>query len=619
MKQTKWLVWVKRIIVILVCIAIPMAVWVRTLPISSSALQIWGPFFSVIDLFHWVKSMIHFVAAIFAMLTIILLWRDRRRISDSLIAKLVGVFMLFVAASTLGSEYFQEAIFGMPHHFEGALTYLAYSVLFFFGYMFLRQSASSFLMVCIAIVTALMSCVSFMQFIGLDPLRTEWIKPLINAPSAVLGLDSADFNFSIRTVYGTLSNPNYVGSFVALVAPMLFFNSSGEVRSEVKIFYRGLGVVALLMVVAAQSSAGIVGILSVVIVFILRYARRIRTRNAACAMVILLIISALLSPYAIRFVRDITRSFEAVDRYEVTEMEIVGNEISVSVEQMPDFVIVYQADDGKLELRGADGRPLGILPYGDVQAWYPEDPAYQYFSVHINGRTLVVRFYPKNRTLFASEPADRQKIYRYYPVDREFQLEQRVDHFMGVTSQETAREVIIVQLEGRLQFYNYGNTFSSRLNLAEHWLFEGYEHAGSGRGYIWSRSLPLVKENLVIGTGPGTYAFYFPQEDVLGKLNYMNRAYGLVDKPHSLYLQLAINMGLGGLVVWLLAWGLFFRKGWRYLADDPLLSGIYFAMLAFLVTSLFNDSVVSVSPMFWLLAGYGTGLLVDRRQEERES
>jgi len=38
------------------------------------------------------------------------------------------------------------------------------------------------------------------------------------------------------------------------------------------------------------------------------------------------------------------------------------------------------------------------------------------------------------------------------------------------------------------------------------------------RGYIWSRSLPLLRNTILVGYGPDTFAMNFPQHDIAGKV-----------------------------------------------------------------------------------------------------
>jgi hypothetical protein len=79
-------------------------------------------------------------------------------------------------------------------------------------------------------------------------------------------------------------------------------------------------------------------------------------------------------------------------------------------------------------------------------------------------------------------------------------------------------------------------------------IFDGRERFASSRGYIWSRSVPMLKDTVLIGHGPDTYVLEFPQHDYVGKLNSFSSHRMIVDKPHNMYLQIGINTGLISLI-----------------------------------------------------------------------
>lgn len=150
------------------------------------------------------------------------------------------------------------------------------------------------------------------------------------------------------------------------------------------------------------------------------------------------------------------------------------------------------------------------------------------------------------------------------------------------------------------------------LEPIEAWGFEGRELMGSSRGYIWSRSFPLLRDTLFLGYGPDTYAIYYPQHDYIGKILYLGSMNMIVDKPHNMYLQFGINTGVLSLLVFLVLAGyyayssitLYLRSEFRsYYAVVGV--GIFAAVFGYLVTGIFNDSIVSVAPVFWGLLGIG--------------
>ena len=142
--------------------------------------------------------------------------------------------------------------------------------------------------------------------------------------------------------------------------------------------------------------------------------------------------------------------------------------------------------------------------------------------------------------------------------------------------------------------------------------FQGKEELASKRGYIWSRTIPLIKERPILGYGPDSFAIYFPQEDAVGKFKYFNTAKKIVDKPHNFYLQQAVNTGLISLAAIILLFGLYFiRSLFLYYKTKNFsyynILGIAFfsAFNAYAAAAFFNDSVISVAPVFWVILGLG--------------
>lgn len=71
-----------------------------------------------------------------------------------------------------------------------------------------------------------------------------------------------------------------------------------------------------------------------------------------------------------------------------------------------------------------------------------------------------------------------------------------------------------------------------------------FDNLFTGRGYIWRNTLPILKNTLIFGHGAGTFELYFKQFDFVGLLNSQGNVDLIIDKPHSLYLQIACNQGM---------------------------------------------------------------------------
>ena len=139
--------------------------------------------------------------------------------------------------------------------------------------------------------------------------------------------------------------------------------------------------------------------------------------------------------------------------------------------------------------------------------------------------------------------------------------------------------------------------------------FHGLEYLGSARGYIWSRTLPLLGEYFFIGSGPDTFAEVFPQEDYAGKIVYSDRPDMVIEKAHNDYLTKWVQTGGISAICLIIFYILFLLQGRKlftekeYTMQYRLGCGCYIACISYMFTSLFNDSTLQTAPLFWVLCG----------------
>jgi O-antigen ligase len=140
--------------------------------------------------------------------------------------------------------------------------------------------------------------------------------------------------------------------------------------------------------------------------------------------------------------------------------------------------------------------------------------------------------------------------------------------------------------------------------------FEGKERLASGRGYIWSRTIPLIKDKLFLGWGPDNFYYAFPQNDYMGKLKFMYSAYMPVDMAHSMYLQTAVETGVVSLLIFILLILLFVFTKIRTVLVKPLeqentrISVSAIAVIAaYMVCGIFTDANAITMMIFWPLVG----------------
>ena len=147
--------------------------------------------------------------------------------------------------------------------------------------------------------------------------------------------------------------------------------------------------------------------------------------------------------------------------------------------------------------------------------------------------------------------------------------------------------------------------------------FENNLYFGTGRGYIWSRSIPLLKHYPIWGAGADCFVAVFPQNDYAYRYYGTGRSianfYEIVDKPHDLYLQIAINTGCASLIAWLglvVYYAIIAIKG-RFNFDSFASfaqAGCFLGVIAFLGSAIPNDGSVSTMPMFYTILGLGIAI-----------
>jgi O-antigen ligase len=154
-----------------------------------------------------------------------------------------------------------------------------------------------------------------------------------------------------------------------------------------------------------------------------------------------------------------------------------------------------------------------------------------------------------------------------------------------------------------------------RLQKTPHFGFKNKYDFGTGRGYIWSRTFPLMLHTLFIGNGADTFTMYFPQNDAVGiyyDSGHWSRTSPIFDKPHNFALLTFVDTGGISLLALLAIIGIYLVQGFQLysrLSDYDLFAkvgaGCYLGIVAFLVAGMVYDTSVNVMPLIYGLLGIG--------------
>ena len=129
------------------------------------------------------------------------------------------------------------------------------------------------------------------------------------------------------------------------------------------------------------------------------------------------------------------------------------------------------------------------------------------------------------------------------------------------------------------------------------------EWAGSGRALIWKMSYDIVHEHPFLGAGPENLKEALKQTKNKRAQQYGKLTGHTVDKAHNDFLHIAAVSGVPALLVYIFFILVIFVKQAKNFAFGSAKSVLALALLAYLVQSLFNISVISVAPLFWVFLG----------------
>jgi len=501
------------------------------------------------------------------------------------------VYLAFVFISALRPGFLHTSWFGTMDRQEGAIMWLLYFVVFAAAMFYVRDiKHTKPILWGLAFSSIIMGLVGFSQLIDRNLLATNFAMRMITLG---VGVDSLTHSFEIA--HGTLYNPNTYGKYTAMVAPILLL---GGIVYEGKIYTKiamlAGGALMLIGIFASGSLGGLIGIISATGVLVVTYVcyffkSREGKQGAKAAGIFVgaaMIIAAALmfvAPLNYRFTTLLARLQEAAaaetDTHERFDFE--GDSVFAYRGQSKLLsVTVHSVDNNEISFTVRDGANIEIAPDSVTAA---------------QERTIYVFYVPE------LGPLNIQRVQNHFLLDTARQLNPFLLHFDNGT------------------IYGVGHRGLNTIDFSEPipaWGFAGRETWGSGRGYIWSRSLPLMPSRTIIGSGPDTFVNVFPYYDMTGLHLTFNSPYHIVDKAHNLFIQTWITTGgisaiaLFGLFFFYLAttfWGLVTSK------DEPRYSfGLRLGLLAgisvFVMAGFGSLSTIGSTGVFFVLLGMGYGL-----------
>lgn len=525
----------------------------------------------------------------------------------------MALYTFFVVLSYIFSDYKEFALFGWNDRFEGTLVLVGYMIILFYTLNSINtERAVKWIVYPTAVTTALLGLLGVSQGLDRDFFRTALGQKLITPNSTTASgetihqlIDKAssagelllNFTFTNKQIYQTVYNINYVSFYLTLLIPLfgfLFIRSVMRKQEEPiwkKILWGALFALLEYNLIGSASSGGFLGMgIAVIVAIILLNKTLIKWWKPLLVLVVITILIG--GATSDRWLPEITRAVDGVlgksaspvvedpgavpnEIHSLDSILTIGNDIIIGVDGHQMIMTTSPEDPLSLKVTDQEGKSIDLVPTETDPICSFEDPRFDFCLI---------------------QPAKSKEGENFFI----FSLDDQKQNW-----------VFRVTDEGVL----YNNELGKTVKLDEVVPSIGWENNlrfGSGRGYIWSRTLPMMKETLLIGHGADTYCIFYPHHDYLGKYKVNWNINMIVDKPHNMYMGMWVGTGMISVLAFLsilliyiiqsikLYWKIDLRNFTEYAGY-----GIFLGIVAFCVTGLVDDSSVSVMPMFYGLLGVG--------------
>lgn len=591
--------WYSIIPIILVSL-VPLIVHGKLLELRGDYYKYWTGAANSLDIFSYYKSWAIIILAIAALIVFIIKLSTKSiEIRKNHIYIPLFTYMICVILSSIFSEYGQISLFGFVERYEGVMVICAYLVIFFIcANLFDKKSEFKAVLISIIVSAILIGTIGIFQYFGHDFFKTSLGNSILISKGLGIKSEGIKFNFGAKIIYSTLYHYNYVGSYMAMIFPLTF---TMTILLKNKFYKIILGIVSFLMflnLILCHSRAGIIGgvVATIVLAIILR-RYIIKNWKYALGLLVLVIVTfigfnkysdGMLANRVASLLKDGESIRKVNSGFYIKDIYSENNKLKVETSKFS-FNVVNEGK--KLGFTDENNKPIDFELDSKNNSILLKDSKYS--DVHITFTDLSLN--NENNNMELNLANSKLPIF--------------IDN-------------------GKFEFSDKrkGNV---EIKKVDKFGFEGKERLGSARGYIWSRGIPLIKNNVLFGYGPDTFAAVFPQTDFMGKIIAYDTSSMIVDKAHNLYLQQAVNTGLISLIAFLAMFVMYIIDSFKiYFKNDfsdfysVIGLAILTAVCGYLGAGCFNDSVVSVAPVFWVLFGIGVSVnykLKNNDEQKNES
>lgn len=535
------------------------------------------------------------------------IWKEKKRIAFAKILIPLVAYEILAFLSACFSVNRSFSFFGSYEQFESVWVLLSYGLVVY--YIFLYAQTELELQVvtdAICFGATVVGLLGALQGLGFDYLATKLGQKLVTTEAFLKGIGGElTLKFEDNQAYATLYNPNYLGVFGAFILPFLVILILFEKNKWRRIWHCADFVLVAIAMLSSRSRAGLIAAGVAICVALLMNIRSvlkwwylaIPAVNFMVALVLLVNAyndNLLFKRLQGIFEKDNTTVTEytaedgtVVRETGLTEMFTTTEGVVFTYNEMRLQVSLYVDGDAYgIYATTEDGEQVPMLADDTGSLFWFEAPA-------LSGVTVTPIYIGEELGICIDAIGKEWKFF----------YDDSKGSYQYVTSYDKASDMIV------------GDRFG----------FENYQEIFTGRGFVWSRTIPLLKKHIFLGSGPDTFLLEFPKTDYLSMYQYVKDERLIITRPHNMYLQIGVQTGVLSLICILVFYGWYAASSLRlycFRNKGSILEGFgtaaFIGSIGYMVSGITNDSMVVTAPVFWGMIGLGitANAMVTKQRKE---
>ncbi len=477
-----------------------------------------------------------------------------------------GLIVFSTILAFLFSDYKHIALRGALERYESIWMHFSYIVIFIYSLNFFKKENSfKVFSVAILVSTFIVGGIGTLQYLGYNPMAKQWFIELTTSAGSQLSIESPG---SFTTLYNINTSGSYAVFMLFILGIIFVLQDEILIRVAAIVDFILIGITFINSLSEASYIALVAGIGTIIVLSIL-----LLFINKKVALGGGLLVATLVSIGAIGFAITEVDSIEA--KFDGLVERFIGPEATFTDWNQDNNVFYFYNNDDEYIKFDLNGSSYSVSEGENIIATdLPEDGIVTDVVTDEFGTLSIV-----NTHINGEE---------YISFNEYFYIKNVADNYMLVDKANLA-EIKYVPFKG----------------------FEGYGNLFTNRGYIWSRSIPMLLDRPIVGYGADVYRHVFPNDDVVGKSFNSQPMDVVVDKPHNLYLNMAINNGILYLIGYLGIVIIVFKNSFKLLFTKKIANLnkvavlIYISgLVTYLVNALSTDNIIITIALFWVYLAF---------------